>query len=92
MGVLNKLANNRGETLIETLVSIILVSLAMLLLSGAIMTTARMNRSSNEATVFLTQSAVQDDSKEYFAKLEGTPVKVKPFNQDGRLYYYETVS
>lgn len=92
MGVLNKLTDNRGETLIETLVSIVLISLAMLLLSGAIMTAARINRASNEEAVFLTQSAVQDDSKEYFAMLEGAQVKVRPFNQDGRLYYYETVS
>ena len=92
MGVLNKLTDNRGETLIETLVSIVLISLAMLLLSGAIMTAARINRASNEEAVFLTQSAVQDDSKEYFAMLEGAQVNVRPFNQDGRLYYYETVS
>lgn len=92
MGVLNKLTDNRGETLIEMLVSIVLISLAMLLLSGAIMTAARINRASNEEAVFLTQSAVQDDSKEYFAMLEGAQVKVRPFNQDGRLYYYETVS
>lgn len=48
---MKKLTENRGETLIESLVSILLVSLIMLFLSTAVATAARVNNQARNTDV-----------------------------------------
>ena len=53
----NKLKSKRGETVVETLVSMVGVTLAMLMLAGSIVSTTQANREAKDATLFLTPEA-----------------------------------
>ena len=91
MRIGNKLKSKQGETLIETLVSMLLIALALLMLAGSIITTAQANREAKDAAVFLTQGAVSAGTGELTVSAGGksADVPVDLFQQGERLYYYE---
>ena len=74
MRIGNKLKSKQGETLIETLVSMLLIALALLMLAGSIITTA-VSAGTGELTVS--------------AGGKSADVPVDLFQQGERLYYYE---
>lgn len=45
---MNKLKSRAGETLVELLLSMLIISLGMMMLAGAIVTTARLNKSAKD--------------------------------------------
>ena len=56
-----KFNSNSGETIVETLVTMIIVSLAVLMLAGAVVTSAKINkRADNTDTAFTTGSKIAD--------------------------------
>lgn len=52
-----KLKNNNGETLVETLVTMIIMVLSVMIITGAIVTGAKVNhKTDNSATAFSTEN------------------------------------
>lgn len=49
---MKKKSNNKGETITETLVSLLLISLAMLMLPGAIVASAKLNKAVENEIVY----------------------------------------
>ncbi len=47
---MNKLKSRVGETLVELLLSMLIISLGMMMLAGAIVTTARLNKQTENLT------------------------------------------
>ncbi len=55
--IVTKLRSSYGETIVETLVTMIVLSLAMIMLSGAVVTSARVNqKADNTETTFTTDA------------------------------------
>ena len=88
-----KLLSDAGETLVETLVTMIILSLAVLMLTGAIVTSARVNfKADNTSTAFSTEN--QSDSEEKITITESgsagnsitMPVEVH-MTENGYTYY-----
>ena len=48
---MSKLKSQMGESLVELLLSMLIISLGMLMLAGAITTTARLNKNARDSTV-----------------------------------------
>jgi len=59
----NKLKSKKGETLIETLVSILIAALSVALLTTSVIAAARMNKTAKDADV------------EYYTKLEAAELR-----------------
>ena len=59
----NRIKNNKGETLIETLVSILIAALSVALLTTSVLAAARINKT------------VSDADAEFYAKLEAAELR-----------------
>ena len=94
-----KLRDSSGESLVETLVSMLIVVLAFTMLSGAIVAAARVNAGAEKQTLYLNEAETSDNQD------TGIPVTIKIPGSDittgktvrtyemkdgaGTLYYYE---
>lgn len=88
---MKKLLNNKGESIIEVLVSLLIVALCILMLQGSIVTAAKINKETqDDITPF-----VIDGSSEVFDSItitRGTDTysqSVNGFKTFGGYYYYE---
>ena len=60
---MNKLRRKKGETLVETLLSLIIASLAFLILPGAIISAARVNKTIGDISLYGGDVAGSEDSE-----------------------------
>ena len=51
--MLKRLKQNKGETLTETLASVVIISLALLMLPGAVVAAARVNASAKKQVIYM---------------------------------------
>ena len=95
--IIGKLSEISGETIVETLVSMLIVVLAFMMLAGAIVAAARVNSATENRTMFVNQA---DATAIAGAKVEiitstgtittgKTVKKYKMKDSSGTLYYYE---
>ena len=88
-----KLKSNAGETLVETLFSLLVIGLAMTMLAGAIMAAARVNKGARDFNT----AFILDNAKEVSpvtVKISGkTPISVNAYqtNDQNHYYYYTSV-
>ena len=89
-----KLKSNAGETLVETLFSLLVIGLAMTMLAGAIMAAARVNKGARDFnTAFILDNA-EKVSSSVTVKISGkTPisVSVNAYRTQNQYYYYTSV-
>ena len=90
-----KLKSNAGETLVETLFSLLVIGLAMTMLAGAIMAAARVNKGARDFnTAFILDNAEKVSSVTVKIKIsEKTPISVNAYqtNDQNHYYYYTSV-
>lgn len=89
-----KLKSNAGETLVETLFSLLVVGLAMTMLAGAIMAAARVNKGARDFnTAFIRDNAEKVSSSVTVKISEKTPISVNAYqtNDQNHYYYYTSV-
>lgn len=90
---MNKLRNNRGETLIESLVSILIAVLAFGILATSVVTAEKINaKTRNTNVMFQYDTAIKiDDKDDKNIKLQGTGKsgsgKVSLYENNGYYYY-----
>ncbi len=88
---MKKLLNNKGESIIEVLVSLLIVALCILMLQGSIVTAAKINKQTKDDI----ESFVLDDSNFFFNKVtitrngSSSDIEVKGYKTNGGYYYYE---
>lgn len=91
--IVTKLRSSCGETIVETLVTMIVLSLAMIMLSGAVVTSARVNqKADNTETTFTTDAqtstsgtiTIQDTGSSSPASLN-----VTVYETEHGYFYYE---
>ncbi len=88
---MKKLLNNKGESIIEVLVSLLIVALCILMLQGSIVTAAKINKQTKDDI----ESFVLDDSNFVFNKVtitrngSSSDIEVKGYKTNGGYYYYE---
>ena len=89
-----KLKSNAGETLVETLFSLLVIGLAMTMLAGAIMAAARVNKGARDFnTAFILDNAEKVSSSVTVKISEKTPISVNAYqtNDQNHYYYYTSV-
>ena len=88
-----KLNNTSGETLAETLTSVIILALAVLLLTGAIVTAARVNhQTDNTKTTFTTENQTKIDGSitiKEDGKTTSTTLPVTVYTTENEYIYYQ---
>ncbi len=88
---MKKLLNNKGESIIEVLVSLLIVALCILMLQGSIVTAAKINKQTKDDI----ESFVLDDSNFVFNKVtitrneSSSDIEVEGYKTNGGYYYYE---
>lgn len=84
---MKKILNNHGESLIEVLVSLLIVALCILMLQGSIVTAAKANKKNNEHIEPFVIAESEDTSKNVM--INGNDSGVKIYKTKGGYYYYE---
>lgn len=84
---MKKILNNHGESLIEVLVSLLIVALCILMLQGSIVTAAKINKKNNEHIEPFVIAEFEDTSKNVM--IDGKDSGVKIYKTKGGYYYYE---
>ncbi len=87
-----KLKNKCGETIAESLVSVLVVAFAILFLSMAVITAARVNSKADHSQAALSSGAadsVEDAEVRISFEGENTDVPVKLYKTENGFYYYE---
>jgi hypothetical protein len=94
--IIGKLSEISGETIVETLVSMLIVVLAFMMLAGAIVAAARVNSATENRTMFVNQAdatAITGATVEITTSTgtitRKTVKKYKMKDSSGTLYYYE---
>lgn len=84
---MKKLFNNHGESLIEVLVSLLIVALCILMLQGSIVTAARINkRNQDHIEPFIIEGSTSTND---FVQIDGKNTRIEIFKTEGGYYYYE---
>ena len=89
-----KLKSNAGETLVETLFSLLVIGLAMTMLAGAIMAAARVNKGARDFnTAFILDNAEKVSSSVTVEIPGKPPISVNAYqtNDQNHYYYYTSV-
>ncbi|MBE6069661.1 MAG: hypothetical protein E7211_18520 [Clostridium lundense] len=99
---LRKLRSNRGESLVELIVSMLIITMAGMILAGAIMASDRVNTSTAKAATFPEYQDAEGTTAttgllvSYNIKLPGYEeddlkfnVKLHQDDKKGTMYYYE---
>lgn len=95
-GIQLLLKEEKGETIAETLAAVLVISLAMTMLAGAIMTSANINATTKKMkTEFDTTGAIAKDSTVSIQHADGQPddtIEVTSYTtkDDNSYVYYET--
>ena len=89
----SRLRSTSGETLVETLTTVIMLGLAGVLLTGAIVTAARVSyKANNEETAFTTENQIETDGtitiKEN-GRLTATTLPVTVYTTENGYIYYQ---
>lgn len=85
---MKKLWKRAGETVAETLVAVMIISMVFLFLAGAIVTAQRINTGIKpDEQAFRQDSA--DPTYNYIVKLNGTVVRVTLYQTENGYWYYE---
>ncbi len=92
-----KLRDRSGETITETLVSMLIVVLSVTMLAGAIVAAARVNAGAEDHTVYVNETdgaGVSSVSATVQFGTVSTGATVKSYTKDsgsgsGKIYYYE---
>ena len=84
---MKKIFNNHGESLIEVLVSLLIVVLCILMLQGSIVTAAKVNKKNNEHIEPVVIVEPEDTGKNVM--IDGKDSGVKIYKTKGGYYYYE---
>ena len=88
-----KLSSNSGESIVETLVTMIILSLAVVMLSGAVVTSSRVNqRAENADTAFINS---QNQPVSHMISIlkgtgEGANLNVNLYQTENGYIYYES--
>ena len=84
---MKKMFNNHGESLIETLVSLLIIALCILMLQGSIVTAARINKKNrtNIEPFKLADSASTGKN----IKCNDNDTGIEVYKTKGGYYYYE---
>lgn len=88
-----KLRSNSGESIVETLVTMIILSLAVVMLSGAVVTSARVNqRVENADTAFISSQTRPVSHMISISKGtgEGANLNVNLYQTENGYIYYES--
>lgn len=85
---MNKLKSRAGETLVELLFSMLIISLGMMMLAGAIVTTARLNKKAKEMSMSDETGASHPLFGVSFQVDGSTLGNIQLIERDG-VYYYE---
>lgn len=84
---MKKILNNHGESLIEVLVSLLIVALCILMLQGSIVTAAKINKKNNEHIEPFVIAESEDTGKNVM--IDGNDSGVKIYKTKGGYYCYE---
>lgn len=84
---MKKILNNHGESLIEVLVSLLIVALCILMLQGSIVTAAKANKKNNEHIESFVIAESEDTGRNVM--IDGKDSGVKIYKTKGGYYYYE---
>ncbi len=91
--MVNKLRKNAGETIPETLVAVLIMAMAFLMLTGAVVTAARINSSvrNNEMTVSNSSQQTVDTAYAITVKYDDTAQQMQStlYQTENGYYYYE---
>lgn len=92
--IFNKIKSKTGETLVETLCAMLLISLTFVMLAGAIVTAARLNKQAQDLEVnFNTEGNTTSYSKNIIINHNGlsseTTVTAYVTNDSNKYIYYE---
>lgn len=87
---MNKLKSRAGETLVELLLSMLIISLGMLMLAGAIVTTARVNKATENLTRAGTvKPGTTSNTPNASFQVDGLTLENIQLIEEGGVYYYE---
>ena len=85
-----KLRSNSGESIVETLVTMIILSLAVVMLSGAVVTSARVNQSADTAFISSQNRPVSHMISISKGTGEGANLNVNLYQTENGYIYYES--
>lgn len=84
---MKKIFNNHGESLIETLVSLLIIALCILMLQGSIVTAARVNKKTRtNIEPFVITNSISTGKK---IKCNDKDTDIEIYITKGGYYYYE---
>ena len=95
---MKKIKSRRGESLIETLAAMLVISLGMMLLAGAIAASARINHQAQAENILIAPSMVpsgSDPTESWSVTIGGYPFEVSGYtegdsgNENRILRYYQ---
>lgn len=91
--MMKKLLNNKGESIIEVLVSLLIAALCILMLQGSIVTAAKINKKTqDDITPFYIGDSKSSSAFDTVTITRGTrsySQSVKGYKTSGGYYYYE---
>ena len=90
---MKKLKQKIGESIAETLVAVLILSLSFLMLTGAVVTAARLNHRAQNADVAFV-SASSGETRNVTVSLDGVAadVEVTVHQTENGYYYYEATA
>lgn len=88
---MKKLLNNKGESIIEVLVSLLIVALCILMLQGSIVTAAKINKKTQDdiTPFYIDGSTSEFDNVTITRGTSSYSQCVKGYKTSGGYYYYE---
>ena len=88
---MKKLLNNKGESIIEVLVSLLIVALCILMLQGSIVTAAKINKKTQDdiTPFYIDGSTSEFDNVTITRGTSSYSQSVKGYKTSGGYYYYE---
>ena len=87
---MKKIRSKKGESIAETMIAMLVVSMALTMLAGAIVTAARVNsREKNEDEVFLQADAEKVEDQTYSITIGSISIPVDVYKTSKDYYYYE---
>ena len=85
---MNKLKSRVGESLVELLLSMLIISLGMMMLAGAIVTTARLNKKAKEMSMS-DETGASHTLPDVSFQVDGSTLENIPLIERDGVYYYE---
>lgn len=86
---MRKLWNQRGETLVESLISMVIIAMTGMMLAMAAATVLRSNTQAGQTMTFLDTDAAVTSSSDYTVSLGGVSLGTVTVKEQGGLYSYD---